>query len=304
LWWLNFSKKGFGEVLLKTGQIDPQGLKITMQALPVFKGRVVDGNGAPVTKYQLICGPGQTPQGYECKSSDVVAADGRFSFQPEKLPENGRNFWIGVKSSGHAPWDGVVDLSALKEGNFEVKLEPGHSLSGAVVLPKSATGEVTAELVPGDLEEDSARREFAARNETFKAGAAFRLDHLQSGNYQLKIRCDGATPLIRPITVGEVDLDLGELRLRGSGTIFGAVHDPNDPRKPWRFTDGEVYLEGIKEPVLRFKTDKDGKFRVPSVPVGKVKVLFYYNITADVIGTKVADITVTEGGEVEAKVKK
>ena len=302
LWKLDFSKEGFGDVPLKTGRIDPEGVKITLQALPVFKGRVVDGNGVPVTKYQLICGPGTTPKDYESKEFAVAAADGGFTVQPRTLGESGRDFWIGVKAPGHAPWEGVVDISVLKEGDFEVKLEPGHSLSAVVILPASATGMVSSELVPSDLKEDSVMRKFVARKDSFKAGAALRLDHLRPGKYQFTISCDGATPRIQPVTLGELDLDLGELRLGGTGTIFGTAYDPYQPREPWRFTDGEVYLDGIKEPVLRFKTDKDGKFRVPSVPVGKVKVLFYYNITADIIDAKVAEVFVTEGGEVQATV--
>ena len=64
-----------------------------------------------------------------------------------------------------------------------------------------------------------------------------------------------------------------------------------------------MLVDGFKEPVLNFKTDKDGKFRVQSVPSGKVKVVFPYMLSADMVGAVSTEVTVPEGGEVEVRFK-
>lgn len=308
-WNLSFSKEGFDDFMFREALIPADGLKVALQSLPRLKGRVVSANGEPVRTFRVVCGPGVAPPDYRCESAEVEDAQGRFAILPDSLPKTGDLFWIGVRADGAAPWEGVVSRSELESGDHEIRLEPGVALRARIALPETAKGRITATLVPNDRKAEGSYEssphpgvELASCQRQAPVGETLRFEHLRAGNYQLRVRCEGATPLLRPVTVGDKDVDLGELRIAGTGTIHGTLKDPYDRVKIWRFADGEVHVDGFEEPVLRFKTDAEGKFRVASVPAGKVEVVFPYWATADMVDAKSAEITVPEGGDVEVRI--
>jgi hypothetical protein len=313
-WSLSFSKDGFGEHRFRAAEVGPGGLEIVLKPLPQFRGRVVMPDGAPARKFRLICGPGANPSEFQCATVEVDDPEGRFAIQPERFAEEGEDYWLGARAEGAAPWDAVVARGSLEEGGFRIRLLPGVSLTATLVLPDSAGWPLEALLEARDRQPeekvivtDHPGKELASYRMSLERGQELRFAHLRAGDYKLRIRGKGSSPVLRDVTVDEDDLDLGELRFAGTGSIAGSVADPYDPRQPWSFADGMIHVEGFGdgffESYLRFKTDAAGKFRVEGVPVGTVKVVFHYNISADVIDAMVSEVKVEEGKETEVRVE-
>lgn len=311
-WSLKFRKEGFDDFRFHEKEIGPEGLSITMQSLPVLHGRVVRADGGPVGKFQIICGPGANPAEYECVKAEVKDAEGRFAISPESLPEEGNNWWLGIRAADAAPWDGVVTQAALTSGDFQIVLKNGAALSGTLALPDTATGPIAVVLEPTDRTPAETMmvvrhpgKALATRSREMKRGEALRIPHLRAGNYQLTISCAGATPLVRPVVIGSDDVALGELQLSGTGSISGVANEPFQKGKIWRFADGAIYLERRgreqPEPFLKFKTGADGRFQVAGVPIGSVTVMFEYHASADIIDALVRKARVVEGIDTEVR---
>lgn len=307
-WYFSFSKEGFNDLSYRSANLPADGLNVALQPRPLLKGRVVNENRDPVRRFRVVCGPGNAPPDYQCETLEVDDADGRFAILPDSLPETGDAFWIGVRADGAAPWEAVVSRAELIGGSHEIRLRPGVALGARVVLPGSAKGGVSVSLVPNDRKAEGdyvssphPGVDLASYAWQGPAGEVLRLTHLRPGGYELRVRCEGAAPMLRRVTIADRDVDLGELRLAGTGTIHGTMKDPYKAREAWCFASGQVLVDGFKEPVLNFKTDKDGKFRVGSVPAGKVEVVFPYLLSADMVGAVSTEVTVPEGGEVEVR---
>lgn len=309
-WNITFEKQGFNDFTFEGNQLDPAGLEIRLQTLPVLRGRVLSANGEPMTDFHIICGPGPAPQDYQCESMDVKNGSGSFAITPDRLPEKGDGFWIGVKAADAAPWGGVILREKLETGGHVIQLKPGVTLSATLTLPESAKGTIRADLdavvpKPADsfTSDSSADVTLASSSVSLNAGDPLRFQHLRPGKYELRIHGSGFTPMVREVSVENDDVHLGNIPFKGTGTIIGSLTDPYEAGKPWPFADGKVRIKGFEKPVLSFKTDKDGNFHVKGVPTGKVEVAFEYNETADMIGAKVAEVTVPEGGEVKVVFK-
>jgi hypothetical protein len=303
-WALSFSGEGFNTLDFRRAKIGTAGLDIKLLPLPEFRGSVVSADGTPVKNYRIGCGPGANPSEYECAGQAVDDNNGRFLLRPKSIPKNGTDYWVGIKAEGFAPWDGVVSQSKLSSGDFRAVINVGMTLSASVALPESARGRIEARIEPTDrqgvekfVQTDYLSRVLASQRIALKPGEKLRIPHLRAGDYKLAIVCMGATPLLRSFHIGNEDLNLGTLRLKGTGAIAGTVNLPYENTKPWRFADGEISIDGVEHQT--FKTDEMGRFRVDGVPVGIVTVLFKYNQTADIIGAlsrtaKVADGKLTE----------
>lgn len=313
-WSLTFSKDGFGEHRFREAEVGTGGLEIALKPLPQFRGVVVMPDGTPARKFRLTCGPGANPSEFQCTTVEANDPEGRFAFQPERFAEEGDRYWLGVRAEGAAPWDAVVTGADLEKGGYRIDLLPGFSLTAKLVLPDSAGGPLEARLEPQDRQPeekvivtDHPGKELASYRMSLAKGQELRFPHLRAGDYKLRIRAKGASPLIREFTVKEADLDLGELRFAGTGSISGSAVDPYDPRKPWSFAEGKIHVEGFGDgflrSYLRFKTDAAGKFRVEGVPVGTVKVVFHYNVSADILDAMESEVKVEEGKETEVRVK-
>lgn len=311
-WSLDFSKDGYNPVHFQKKKLGPEGLTITLLPLPELRGRVTLADGTPVRKFRTGCGPGASPPDYRCVKTEVDDSEGRFVIRPKGLPENGRDYWLGIRAEGAAPWDGVVSLAKMKTGDFRIILEEGASLSAKLTLPPTAREPINATLEPTDRQRKEGwststhpGKELASDSGTLKRGEALRIPHLRAGSYELRIICKGATPLVRPVVIVREDLDLGELRIEGTGSISGVVNDPYDTGKPWRFADGQIFVAASggqsDEPHLRFKTDASGRFHVDGVPLGMVTVTFNYNATADVIDSVTREARVAEGKNTEVR---
>lgn len=291
-WSLNFTKPGFNDKDLRAERIDPGGLKVQLDALPRLHGRVIFSDGSPAPRYRLVCAPGPHPVDYRCVTIDVRDKDGRFDFRPTALPEQGNDYWIGVQAAGMAPWDELVNADKLRQEGFRVVLATGATLSATFESAGSATDELQVSIVPTDRQpEDSVLvtkhpgTALASNRVRLGHGAPLRLAHLRPGDYLLAVQGKGVTPISRPVTIGQGDLDLGRVALPGVGSISGVVCEPENPKAAWRFADGEIYLHGFssdREPLRKFRADERGRFQVSDVPTGDVTVSFTYPVTADV----------------------
>ena len=311
-WRLEFSKKGFNEQSFRGQELPPDGLDIQLVPLPELCGRVVMPDGTPAKKYRIACGPGANPPGYACVRLEVADEAGKFAVEPKSLPEGGSDYWIGVRAEGAAPWEGMVALAALSAGDFRIALKEGRTLTARLALPASVKGpaEVTLEAVDRQPEDhflvtSHPGAELSRCVVALDQGGELRFPNLRAGSYRLDIRCEGTTPVSRLVTIGSENLDLGELRLGGTGSIFGVARQPHDPRTVWRFATGEICIAGIgadsDKAYLKFKTDAEGRFRVAGVPAGRVTVSFPYFATADIMESMTREAWVVEGKETEIR---
>ena len=311
-WWLEFYRDGYNEVHFQKKKIEREGVVIKLVPLPELRGRVVLADGTPARKYRIVCGPGAIPSGYQCVKAEVDDNEGRFVIRPEELPEKGDDYWLGIRTEGAAPWDGVVSLANLKSGDLRIVLKDGAALSATLALPATAQEPIKARLEPTDrlivesfMVSTHPGKELASYSIPMKRGETLRIPHLRTGNYQLRITSKGATPLVRPVVMGSEDVALGELRLDGTGSISGVVNEPYEKGKAWRFADGQIFVAAFGSrsdgPYLKFKTDVAGKFRVDGVPVGMVTVAFSFKASADMFDSLSREARVTEGKDTEVR---
>lgn len=302
-WNLSFFKEGFNKHSFRQHDAPVEGLDVTLTPLPQLRGRVVRADGKPVGRFTLVCGPGANPYDFQCAEAIVDAKDGRFVIQPRALPEEGTDYWLGVRAEGAAPWEGVASQTVLESGEFSVVLQPGFSLSARLMLPESA-GDGRIHMEPTDREPQEpfspelAGKTLATRSMRSARGEPIVIPHLRTGEYQLSIKVKGASPLSLPVTIANGNVDLGELILQGTGSITGIVNEPFTSGKAWRFADGKIYVDGFDakhyEPFMTFKADGEGRFRVDDIPSGRVTVMFDYNESADVINSVVRKVLVKE----------
>ncbi len=309
-WSLSFTKSGFNDKDFRAERIDPEGLKLQLDPLPHLHGTVIFSDGSPATRYHLVCAPGPHPVDYRCVTVDVQDKDGRFDLRPTALPEQGNEYWIGVQAEGVAPWDELVNADKLTRDGFRVVLATGSTMCATFESAGSSTDELQVSMVPTDRQPEESvvitthpGTALASNRVRLGHGTPLRLAHLRPGNYLLAVQGEGVTPISRQVTIGQHDLDLGRVTLPGVGSISGVVCEPDNPKAAWRFADGEIYLHGFgsnREPLKKFRADKQGRFQVNDVPTGEITVSFAYPASADVIEavTRHAEVAVGENTEV------
>lgn len=139
------------------------------------------------------------------------------------------------------------------------------------------------------------------------------LNHVAQGSYVLYVYGPGVTPLKQWVGILEDNQELGEIKLRGTGTVFGQAYRPREEgSNAWAFASGSIDYEGCSsayadprefsplEPIS-FTADENGRFRVDGVPVGQASVAIPYHITADIIGAYVREAIVLENTPTEVR---
>jgi hypothetical protein len=103
-----------------------------------------------------------------------------------------------------------------------------------------------------------------------KADGSYRFDHCGPGKFDLKIALPGKTDAKTAVTVGNADVKVPALAVRGTGTVTGQVFHPNGAGFPWPEAAGSIWTEDGKK--FTFKADKEGRFRIEGVTLGKATV--------------------------------
>ena len=145
---------------------------------------------------------------------------------------------------------------------------------------------------------DKAMRRVAKRETSLDNDGKFRIERVRPGAYELQIFGPGITAGEFRIAVAANDLEVGILKVRGTGRIVGRASAPYDEtdRAPWPFVRGEIIPADVPGRI-EFITDEDGRFTVQDAPVGRVNVAFHYMISADVGGLHSRKVQVVEGRE-------
>lgn len=317
-WDFSLSKSGYNNTTLRLAKISPKGHRISMIKLPTFSGQVIMPDGTPATAYQIVCGPGSSPHSFACQRIKISDQQGRFHFQINELPETTTDkqkephCWLGIRTEGAAPWEGVLPVGQLSSGELKIRLQPGIKLTAKLKAPKQATAAYHITLTPLDRPEPDSviaskapGQSLASVDITGHDSKQLHIPHLRAGTYQIIIQSPDTTPHIQTVVIGEQNLDLGEITMRGTGTISGIVHQTHNSSEPWSFADGELHVQGLgesfSEPYRRFKADADGKFTIDQVPAGEVTLSFPYHVSADILTDIARSAYVLEGQNSEVR---
>ena len=318
-YYLDFKKDGYAGLTLNPAEADPKGFAVVLEPCLTVEGRVLDGDGKPVTEFTIASGLGVEPEEWSCSSKSFKDPEGRYRLQLpgyKDYSESGK-VWIGVKAPGFALWDTVVEVWKGTKP-LEIRLSPGVAARAVASLPRGCAA-ATARLVPAPGERDrwgrfehSVRMEMGTIESRVESGP-LGFEHVRPGPYTLLVYGEGATPLQRAVVVADGGLELGTLTLRGTGTVAGRAFKPKDwGGGPWAFAAGDVVFfspeAGLSDrdlPVglraIPFKADENGNFRVTGVPAGRVHVSIPWNATADIVSSHGRDIIVAEGRQTEVR---
>ncbi len=278
-------------------------IELAMEREPEIKGRVVGPDGHPVAGCTVWAGPGHEPPQYASRKTSS-GPDGAFVLSVgEKCETN----WVGVSASRFAPWFGNVAASNLErevvcrliEG-AEVKLRcSGMALNPADLRAKLRLQRMAApELVNAD--DPSQQQSIATFEAEPDADGVIRFRHVAPGHYRVGIRGPRFSPMGVDVTVGDTTIDLGNFTLHGTGTVAGRIFPSGKDLVNPPYAQGEIESSGTglqdeEEEPRRFTTDAMGFFRVEHVPVGPVRLLFPYYLSADMRSAIVRRARVFEG---------
>ncbi|MCR9200405.1 MAG: hypothetical protein NXI04_17355 [Planctomycetaceae bacterium] len=208
--------------------------------------------------------------------------------------------WVGVAAPGFEMWETTVEFWQGTH-NVEVNLQAGQVVSGRVDVARELRNGLTATLLPvrrvsNELFGDkvSTRQSMMRQNVTLDQGQRFEFSHVRPGDYVLAVHGPEVSPVSQNVTVGSEPCIVKPMRLGPRGIVMGVIKDSREDDGVWAFADGSIRFSDSAErhdendfPHLRslsFRTDEQGRFRVPRVPVGRVTVELRYHMTADIIG--------------------
>ncbi len=275
--------------------------EIRLEALPEIKGRVSFADGSPATGFIVSCEPEGNRGNYWRLDMPVKDAGGNFAIRPEKTAESGR-YWLGIRAAGAAPWDEMV-TAGPSGTERSIVLSAGRKLTARLAVPDKAKGPFAVQLESADPEDEcSGVFDLLKVEAMIQRDEPLLIGHLRPGKYVLTIRGKNATPLAQPVTIKGEDVDAGELRLAGTGTIFGKASKFVDDFP--KFSRGFVKVGGVDRAFgsgIRFRTDAEGNFRIEGAPTGKLRIEFAIQTgctSMDVSGA----IELREGEEREVKV--
>jgi hypothetical protein len=327
---LSFEKDSYVKQILKHKWPDPKGFSVTLESQPVLAGRVLAADGRPVERFLVAAGIGREPSTLECTRENVRDAQGRFSLWVDTSDDWAKvgKVWVGIKSPGFALWDKTVD-TWKGELPLVAQLTPGVSVYGSLAGRGRPAGTVSVTLSPcrahddpSDNGEFSKRQEFGQMQTTVGSAGTFRFDHVVPGDYLLLIAGPAISPIGVAVNVSSKDVNLGEFRPAGTGSICGVFYmparnsergkcRPGEKRSPGQFVAGHVYLPRTSSgpaaealsclDSIAFRTDEQGRFHVGGVPIGVVGVEVPYSISGDFASAYTRRAVVVEGKTTEVR---
>ncbi|MCP5522456.1 MAG: carboxypeptidase regulatory-like domain-containing protein [Verrucomicrobiales bacterium] len=300
-------KSGFVERWLFNNPAKNGRIEIVLETRPELKGRVIDPEGRRVTNFTVWAGPEAEPGEYSCSRTNG-GPEGVFRLSIEEQSETN---WIGVAAPGFAPWFGHVGLTDLQR-EVLCPLEPGTEVRLRAIREGPPSAGLHAKLrllrtTPPSMvnPDDPSMQQLLATSEAqADARGVMHFEHLRPGRYRLAIRGAGISPLGMDVTVGNTPLDLGNIRLQGTGTIAGRIYPSEESHVPPAYARGEIYHVGAglnddDDRELTFTADAEGRFQVGNVPVGEVQVHLPYWASADILDAIVRHARVVDGRATE-----
>jgi len=301
---LRFKKDGYVD---RTVEVADGGaaIEVLLQTKPELRGIVLDPEGNRVKRFEVVTGPGRFPGCSECRQTEVVTTNGSFRFDFRAAGTN----WVALRADGFTPWETWVDTSRFMS-SIVVRLARGATVNGrvagravpsnmeVVLVPKATRGVDGVRLSP-------AREVFFSRKTSVMREGVFRIRNVDPGDFILSLSYRGMVPMAYDVTVDSEDVFMGDLGIKGTGTIHGRVFKPEttDGGQAWAFAEGEIRM--ISDPVgdvLRpFKAGEDGVFQVRDIPVGTAVVTFSCEDLNGVMGESVRLASVVENAETEVR---
>jgi len=300
---LTASKKGFFE---ESRHFLGDDVTLALWPLPKWTGQVLSAEGLPVKQFRVLLAPLDDSDVEQIIVRDCAEAEGRFTLDFEQPGPH----WLAIQAEGYAAWEKTIKVGKEPQ-SLDVRLERGVTVAGQVCGPLRRPREAQAVLVPEESSRgsviystadvvDEAMQGVAERKTTLDNDGKFQIENIRPGIYELQISGSGITASQLWIRVADDDINIGSLKLRGTGRIVGQVTEPDDgpSPSPWPFVRGQIYCWPVPGQA-EFITDEDGRFTVEDAPVGRVRVAISYMATADMGGCHSREAQVVEGRETQ-----
>lgn len=185
------------------------------------------------------------------KGTELLARTGEDgSFRLTNIP--GRNATVQFVGQGYRQVEVPEDFKAEKEANINVELKGGTILSGQVIDALTKAPIPAAEVVIAGTEQKTAT----------DGEGRFRFEDLVAGTKSLSVSAKGYQPAEQPAELKTEEESAVEVALKGDAVLSGTVVS----------AAGEKPLAGAKVKIAgrsqETQTDKNGRFRLESVPSG------------------------------------
>ena len=150
-------------------------------------------------------------------------------------------------------------------------------MSGAAEPDDCIVALVPAQWTTGPRELGlSAGEAFLSRTVVAEHGGVFRIEHVNEGEYILKVVGDAVSPSAFTVSMPFKDIDLGLIDFEGLGTIRGRACWPGVAGVHWALqnVEGEIRVayDPVGDMIRSFTTDADGFLVISNVPAGVVAV--------------------------------
>ncbi len=240
----------------------------------VIRGRVVDGQGAPITDAFVDAAR---------QSESATAAEGQARHAIR---------WSWSRDPALTDTDGAFTLDKLTPGTYTVRafrrgggeaLAEGVAVGGSVTLTIRRTGSVSGTARAGGGPPETLtvalrdRKTGFARSETFfRTGGQFAMRDLPAGSFEVAVRAAEGNGRAEVVLAEGQDLTGVTVALEASATLTGRVVSLSDGSP---IPGCLIHVEGLQGASGgRTFTDKnpmsgaDGRFEVKNAPAGRVEV--------------------------------
>lgn len=244
------------DVLPKPFKAPASGVRLTVDARPRVKGRVLDSNGNPLTRFVVNHRP-------------TRAADGRFDVSVFVDPEE-KETSVSISAEGLAPYKKkvampgpVVDLGdvVLTGGRsvvVTVKDASGKAVMGARVRVKSPVRSVE-DTMEDDIPESVSSR-MGIQSDITDASGQVRLKHVSVDAVEVKASREGLAPATASVGT---DQNAVTLTLGAAGKVHGVLHDVDGG---YALGDVDAELDGTETTVDT--AARDGRFTLSGLQPG------------------------------------
>ncbi|MEI6972449.1 MAG: carboxypeptidase-like regulatory domain-containing protein, partial [bacterium] len=180
-------------------------------------GKVTGPDGAPVGRFEIVLGPGNDPEVWQCKRTEIINSNGVFRLD---TPFNDRN-WVAIRADGFAPWDSGIE-PGRDAGGRTISLSKGVAVRGRIVLrggPALAGAELvlipSRWMIKAGIRSLSIGEAFLAHETTGRPDGSFLIENVNPGEYVLSVTSDTASPCEYWLSVPKDGIEVGTITLDG-----------------------------------------------------------------------------------------